>query len=174
MNKTLRLAFALAALVVATTASAQQRPKFGLGISIIPLEAGGITPTVQVYVPIRIAPQFRLEPSLGIFTQDRGGGAGSSDVTLGVGGFFMQQIAPAADMYFGGRLSLNFASEDNGATDTSGTDFVLAGAVGGEYYLVPQLTLGLEAQLGLYERGDVYGDDSGFFTTGLAFLRFYF
>jgi hypothetical protein len=175
MKKMLRYALALAALVVATTASAQQRPKFGLGISIVPLEGGqAITPTVQVYVPIRLAPTFRLEPSIGIFTEDFDGGGGSSDITLGVGGFFMKQIAPAADVYFGGRLSLNFASEDNGFNDESGTDFVLAGAAGGEYYLVPQLSLGLEAQLGLYEAGDVSGNASGFFTTGLAFLRFYF
>jgi hypothetical protein len=34
--------------------------------------------------------------------------------------------------------------------------------------------MGLEAQLGLYQLGDVSGDADGFFTNGLAFLRVYF
>jgi hypothetical protein len=178
MKKTLRLALAVAALAVATTASAQQRPTLGLGISIVPLEVSGLTPTVEVYLPIQVAPQFRIEPSLGIFTSDEDGGAETSDLTLGVGAFFVKRIAAPADMYMGARLKLNFASVDTGVADDSDTDLVLAAAVGGEYYLVPQFSLGLEAQLGLYQLGDVsaaaFDTDSGFFTTGLAFLRLYF
>jgi hypothetical protein len=174
MKKTLRYALAVAVLAVATTASAQQRPTLGIGISIVPLEVGGFTPTVEVYVPIQVAPQFRIEPSLGIFTEDNDGGTEFSDITLGVGAFFVKQIAAPADMYAGARLKLNFASRDDGVNDDSDTDLALAAALGGEYYLVPQFSIGLEAQLGLYQRGDVSGDDSGFFTTGLAFLRLYF
>jgi hypothetical protein len=175
MKKMLRLAAALAVLVAASSAAAQERPKLGVGISIVPLEGAGAVPTVEVYVPLMIAPNFRLEPSLGIFTNDpSGGGTETSDITLGVGAFFVNQIAPQADMYVGGRLKLNFASFDNGVVDDSDTDVLLAGALGGEYYLVPKFSLGLEAQLGLYSQGDVSGDASGFFTTGLAFLRLYF
>ena len=175
MTRLLRLAAALAVLAAAGSAAAQERPQLGLGISIVPLEAAGAIPTVEVYVPLMIAPNFRLEPSLGIFTNDpSGGGVERSDITLGVGAFFVNRIAPQADMYVGGRLKLNFASEDNGVVDDSDTDVLLAGAVGGEYYLVPKFSIGMEAQLGLYSLGDVSGDSSGFFTTGLAFLRVYF
>ena len=86
----------------------------------------------------------------------------------------MKQVAPAADMYAGGRVKLNFACEDNGMDDESDIDLLLAAVLGSEYYFVPHLSLGLEAQLGLYVARDVSGDDSGFFTKGLAFLRMYF
>lgn len=175
MQKTLRLALAVAAVMVATTASAQQRPMLGVGVSFNPFaQVLQLSPAVEVYVPIRLAPAFRLEPSMGIWTTDDDAGGGSSDITFGIGAFFVKQVAPAADMYAGGRLKLNFASEDNGVDTQSDTDLVLAAAFGGEYYFAPQLSLGLEAQLGLYDRGDVSGADSGFFTNGLAFLRFYF
>ncbi len=177
MQKTLRLALAVAALIVATTASAQQRPMLGVGVSFNPFaQVVALSPAVEVYVPIRLAPAFRLEPSLGIFTYDEDGGDKGRDFTLGIGAFFVKAIAPAADMYAGARLKLNFARFEDGNTglSNSDTDLVLAGALGGEYYLAPQFSLGLEAQLGLYQRGEVNGDDSGFFTNGLAFLRFYF
>ena len=175
MKKTLRLVAALAVLAAAGSAAAQERPSLGLGISIVPLEGAGAVPTVEVYVPLMLAPNFRLEPSLGIFTNDPpAGGTDTSDITLGVGAFYVSPIAPQADMYVGGRLKLNFASEDDGIDDDSDTDVLLAGAVGGEYYLVPKFSIGMEAQLGLYSLGDVTDDSSGFFTTGLAFLRVYF
>jgi hypothetical protein len=175
MKKTLRFALAVAALMVATTASAQQRPMLGIGVSFNPFaQVVALSPAVEVYVPIRLAPAFRLEPSMGIWTEDEDPAGGRSDVTFGVGAFFVKEIAPAADMYAGGRLKLNFASEDNGVDTQSDTDLVLAGAIGGEYYFAPQFSLGLEAQLGLYALGDVSGDVSGFFTNGLAFLRLYF
>jgi hypothetical protein len=174
MKTTLRLAAALAALTLVLPAAAQeQRPTLGIGASINPEAA--FSPTVEIYVPIRLGQQFRLEPSVGIFTRDRDApGVDTSDVTVGIGAFYMMPIAAAADVYVGGRLKLNFASRDDGVNDDSDTDLTVAAALGGEYYLVPQLSLGVEAQLGLYQLGDVSGDDSGFFTTGLGFLRFYF
>lgn len=176
MRNTLRAVVTLCALALAAPAAAQGRPSFGMGVSIVPLDAAGVLLPIEVYVPIRIGPQLRLEPSLGIWTRDEDGigATDTSDLTLGLGVFFMKQLAPAADMYLGGRVKLNFASVDTGVVDDSDTDLVLAAAVGGEYYLVPQLSLGAEGQLGFYDRGDVSGNDSGFFTTGLAFLRVYF
>lgn len=184
MKKTLRIAAALATLVVAGPAAAQQaqaRPTIGLGISIDPfadttfpgaLAAGG---TVQIYLPMQISPQLRVEPSLGIFTSDGpAGDADYSNLTLGVGVFLTNRVAPAVDVHMGGRLKLNFASVDFGPVDDSGTDLALAAAIGGEYYLAPKFSLGLEGQLGLYQNSDVSGDASGFFTTGLGFLRVYF
>ena len=180
MKSIIRLALALSALALAAPAAAaeQQRPKIGLGIAIAPYDAAGVLPAIEVYVPIRIAPQFRLEPSLGIYTRNAPtGGTDTSDITLGIGAFWVKQISAPVDLYAGGRLKLDFASSDDGVTSDSDTNIVLAGALGGEYYLVSQFSLGLEAQLGLYQRGTAGafgGDDSGFFTTGLAFLRLYF
>lgn len=175
----IRFLAALAALALAGSAVAQQepsRPQFGLGIAVIPLTTGPIgalSPTVEVYVPFQVAPNFRIEPSLGIYTNDDGT-VSQSDLTLGVGAFVQKRVAAAVDLYAGGRIKLNFASVDTGVTDDSDTDFLLAGAVGGEYYIAPKFTVGLEAELGLYQDGDVNGGDDGFFTTGLAFLRVFF
>jgi hypothetical protein len=186
VKDTIRLAVALSALTLAVPAVAQpaaapshQRSTFGIGISVAPVDAAGVLPTIEVYVPIQIAPQFRLEPSLGIFTQNRDGAGttDTSDVTLGIGAFWVKPIAAPVDMYVGGRLKLDFAHSDNGVTSDSDTNFSLAGAFGGEYYLVAKFSVGLEAQLGLYQRGTAGasgGNDSGWFTTGLAFLRLYF
>jgi hypothetical protein len=176
MNK---LVLAVAALALAAPAAAQEaRPKIGVGVAIDSFAQGG--PTVEVYLPIDITPQFRLEPSLGISTRDEPsqlGNADRSDVTVGIGGFVLQRLAAPVDLYFGGRLKLNFASlKPFGAPSDSGTDVVIAAAVGGEYYLVPKFSLGLEGQLGYYSNSSAArsGEASGFFTTGLAFLRVYF
>lgn len=173
-----RLALAAAALLaVPLSAAAQQRPTIGVGVGIAPFAVPGLSRTVEVYVPLAIGPGFRLEPSVGIWTVDRpGAGDDERDVTLGLGAFLVRAIAPTADMYAGGRLKLNFARVEDGATgaDSSGTDLQIAGALGGEVYLVPRLSLGAEAQLGLYQNSDTSGDDSGWFTTGIAFLRVYF
>jgi hypothetical protein len=182
-----KVVVALAALVLAAPAFAQQspppheggRPQFGLGVSIIPLQPssqnGLIAPTVEVYVPIQMGPALRIEPSLGIFTVDEPtGGTDTSNITLGVGVFLQQRVAPPVDLYVGGRLKLNFASFDNGVADDSGTDLLIAAAAGGEYYLAPKFSIGLEGQLGFYSNSEVSGDTSGFFTNGLGFLRVYF
>ncbi len=167
-----KLVFALAAVALSAVASAQDaRRPFGLGVSISPETA--LTPTIEVYAPIAIAPMLRVEPSLGIFTQDRDG-VDRNDVTLGVGLFYVQRVAAPVDLYMGGRLKLNFASEDDGVDDESGTDVTLAAAIGAEHYLATHFSLGAEAQLGFFSDSDVSGDSSGLFTTGLAFLRFYF
>lgn len=171
-----KLVFALAALALSVTASAQDaRRPFGLGVSIVPLEAAGVVRTVEVYAPIAIAPTLRIEPSLGIFTQDGPSGSDdTADVTVGVGLFYVQRLAAPFDLYMGGRFKLNFASVDDGVDDDTGTDVILAAAVGGEHYFATHFSLGAEAQLGFRADSDVSGDSSGLFTTGLAFLRFYF
>jgi len=168
-----KLAFVVAALALALPAAAQQtqtRTNIGLGVS---LNLDLNSPTVEVYAPIGVGPNLRVEPSLGIRTVD-GDGFSESDLTLGVGVFALKGTATDFNMYFGGRLKLNFASEDNGVTDDSGVDLSLAGALGGEYFFMPKFSLGLEGQLGFYSASEVSGDASGFFTGGLGFLRMYF
>jgi len=55
----------------------------------------------------------------------------------------------------------------------SGTDLFLGAAAGGELYLAPRFSIGLEADLGFFQNSEVSGDDSGLITNGLAFLRVY-
>jgi outer membrane protein with beta-barrel domain len=185
-----KLVVALAALALAAPAFAQQDPAsagnsgnrstIGLGVAISPIEpnqvaAGSFARAIEVYVPIQIAPMLRFEPSVGIHTNDQpNGGIDTRNVIIGAGLFVQQRVAPAVDLYAGGRLKLNFAHVDTPAGDDSGTDFLIAAAAGGEYYLVPKFSVGLEAQLGYYSNSSVSGDDSGLFTNGLAFLRVYF
>jgi hypothetical protein len=170
-----KLAFVVAAVALALPAAAQQKQtKIGLGVSITP--QADIGPSIQLYLPIDIGATLRVEPSLGISTVNQGGTGGldTSDVTIGAGVFGMKRLSPPVNLYFGGRAKLNFASADDGVNDESGTDLSLAGALGAEYYFVPNFSLGLEGQLGFYSNSDVSGDSSGFFTTGLGFLRMYF
>jgi hypothetical protein len=173
-----KLAFVVAAVALALPAAAQQQKqtKLGLGVSFAPAQVPGVNaPSIEVYMPIDIGATLRVEPSLGIFTENQGGaGTDSSNITLGAGVFGMKRIAQPVNLYFGGRAKLNFASVDTGAASDSGTDLSLAGALGAEYYFVPNFSLGLEGQLGFYSNSDVSGDSSGFFTNGLGFLRMYF
>lgn len=168
-----KLALMIAALALALPAAAQEdkKTRFGLGVSITP--ESRTAPTFELYLPIDIGRNLRVEPSLGILTADFGD-ASASDITLGAGVFLMRRVAQSVNLYYGGRFKLNFASEDDGVNDDSGTDISIAGALGGEYYLVPSFSLGLEGQLGFYSASDVSDDASGFFTTGLGFLRVYF
>lgn len=152
----------------------------GVGVAINALGAPDIAPTVEVYFPLRLAQNLRIEPSLGIRTVDRPSSPGNQDerdVSLGVGVFLMSRVSPPVDLYMGGRLKLNFAKKTFfGGTDESGTDVSLAAAIGGEDYLAPNFSIGLEGELGYYSNSTAHfaGEESGFFTTGLAFLRVYF
>jgi hypothetical protein len=179
MKKLLIAAFAVAAATIAQAQEARQQ--VGVGVSINPFEAGAFStgaaalPTVEVYVPINVTPKLRIEPSLGILTNDVNNGTSTRDVTLGVGVFYVQRLAAPFDLYMGGRLKLNFAHREttNGGSD-SGTDVLLAGALGGEHYFSPHFSLGAEAQLGFRSNSGASGDNTVVFTTGLGFFRFYF
>ncbi len=182
-----RFALAFAAFTALTTAgnalaqpatvSAEERPKVGIGVGVFPTDP--VLPrTFEVYVPLNVAPQLRLEPSLGIYTSSNDA-EDTSDVTIGVGVFYVQRLVSTADMYLGGRVKLNFASvSPTGLPSTSGTDLTIAAALGGECFLAPKFSVGLEGQLGFYSLGKVTapgGDTTtGFFTNGLTFLRVYF
>jgi hypothetical protein len=172
--------FVAALLAAGVPAAAQSaRPAVGVGIGVVPLDSLGILPTVEAYVPLRVAPAFRLEPSLGVFTNDqRTGGIDSTNVTVGIGAFWVTRVAEPTDVYLGGRLKLNFVSVDDGVTHDDETDWTLAAAVGGEHYLGTHFSIGAEAQLGHYQNGRLSGaravNDYGTFTSGVAFVRFYF
>jgi len=170
---------ALAALAAAAPAAAapaaaadEARPQFGFGVAVVPT----VQPmkTVELYVPIQVAPNLRIEPSLGIAV-DNGpsGGTDKRDVTLGVGGFLVKRLGPSLDLQLGGRLKLNFAKVSSPGVSESGVDFLLAGAAGGEFYLMPRFSAGIEGDLGIYSNSKASGDNGGLYTTGLVFLRLY-
>jgi hypothetical protein len=175
MKNAVRIALALSALALAVPASAQQqpRPQVGIGVAI----GSNFEFAKEVYVPIRVAPELKVEPSIGILTRDRTNGTKTSDFVLGVGVFWVKPLAAAADMYLGGRLKLDFAKSDDGVTSNSDTNVTIAAAIGGEYYLVPHFSFGVEGQLGHYDVGTAgfnAGDASGWFTDALLFGRIYF
>ncbi len=178
MKNAVRIALALSALALAVPASAQQqqaRPQIGIGVSVTTSQFAP-----EIYVPIRVAPELRIEPSIGLLTSDISGGTNRSDFVLGVGVFWVKPVAAAADMYLGGRLKLDFAKTDNGVTSESDTNVTIAAALGGEYYLVPHFSLGVEGQLGHYDIGTAghyniaAASTSGWFTDALLFGRIYF
>jgi hypothetical protein len=169
---------ALAALVAASTAEAQgagadRRPfGFGIGANASFEETTGAFP-YEIYFPLRLGPVLKIEPSIGLVTGDSDGGGDFSDVTLGVGVFAVRRVSAPVDLYFGGRLKLGFVSEEIAGDDESDTDFYVSAAAGGEYFVVPAFSLGLEANLGYYALGDLSGDQTGLYTTGIFFLRMY-
>src|SRR5512133_2274506 len=133
MRPELRLAAMLAVIatsVLPGATQAQERPGVGVGISVVPLQVGGNSPTVEILLPLRAGPTLRIEPSLGIRTVNRPSRLGfedERDVTLGVGIFLMQKVAEPLDLYAGGRLKLNFArvSASAGGGSDSGTDVIV-------------------------------------------------
>jgi hypothetical protein len=175
-----RLALTITALTLLVTAApalaqgaAADRRQFGFGIGANASfdETTGAYP-YEIYVPLRLGPALKLEPSIGILTGS--GDNDFSDVLLGIGVFAVRRVSAPVDLYFGGRLKLNFVSEEiAGGEDDSDTDFYITAAAGGEYFVVPAFSLGLEANLGYYALGDLSGDQSGLYSTGIFFLRMY-
>lgn len=180
MFRKITLAFtAVAALAAAAPAAAQGRIGLGVAANFDSIDSGvGILGGSRVYVlvPIQLAGSLRVEPMVGINTVDTGG-LDASDITLGAGVLFALTASPQAAVYAGGRLALDFVSWDTGVADASGIDFRIAGAVGGEYYLAPRFSMGVEANLGYYSTSDgnvAIPDTSGFYTAGNLIGRFYF
>lgn len=214
MIRKIAMLAAVATLVAAPAAQAQQKDalKVGIGASLETFNSaqfsavtvGAIPGTpVSVYVPIQINQHLRIEPSLGFatFSQDRAAAA-ASPVTnlvsahawnLGVGVLYYPAPAQPAGFYVGGRLGLVFSgfSTVNGANtvldEFSETDFYLRAVLGGEYFVAPRFSVGVEAQLGPTFFGDqketvtpppspatVSRSGTGWSTSGLIFARFFF
>ena len=207
----LRAAVALAALALTAPALAQQaakqEPRFGVGVGLTGSAVSGSaampgtgTPDFGTlfFVPLNLAPSFRLEPFLGwaradLDTTPPGTGGQqfspflqgkSSDITLGIGGFYVAPLAPQVQMYLGGRLASQWQSvHSNAGFKAERRNTILAAALGGEYLPVPRVAFGGELQLGLIWYGDTDytapgasisgGGGSGSATQGTLFVRFY-
>lgn len=157
MRKTL---FALAALLVASTASAAEgaKPMIGLGAAV------SFSPDlINITVPINVAPNLRIEPFVGIvydrtsYDTNVAGALESSterDFVLGVGGYMVQEAGQQVELYFGGKLGLDFYKLSDKyvsapSVTSDHTAFTIAAVAGAEYYFSPRFALGVEASLGL-------------------------
>ncbi|HET7825602.1 MAG TPA: outer membrane beta-barrel protein [Anaeromyxobacter sp.] len=201
MTSTFRTAAALAAVALSAPASAQEhRPRLGIGVGISAFDfnstltlTNGFPAVIpdSIYVPINLGPNFRLEPQLGIMTlsQDTGGGGiastDTSVVSIGLGAFYLVDVASQLDVYVGGRVvrtSYSQTLKSPGVPDdkTEGTDIRIIPALGGEYSPHPRFSLGAEVQLQLVSfgkrtlsaGGEIPGG-SGTQTAGLLFARVY-
>jgi hypothetical protein len=172
MTQKLRLTILVAfAALVAAPAAAQERaqgPRVGIGASLSSLElgsvvSGGLAP-MQIYVPIFLSPNLRVEPQLGLIAAN-GDGADFHQLDLGAGVLFGFVNAPQFNGYVGPRLVLSFVGDEQNfggglRRDTSGINLGLLGVVGGEWFPSPRFSLGVEGQLGLTFVGDRNVDDA--------------
>jgi hypothetical protein len=198
-----RLAAGALALALASPAAAQPRTneaRFGIGVGLATGEIpardfiagstlpgpGGLAP--QLYFPINLTPNFRLEPQIGrvSYKVDEGGGKGAL-TSLGIGAFYVMPTGQQTQLYLGGRLISSWASQtDAGPTPdkTTGRDTILAVAAGGEFLASARFAVGAEAQLMFIAVGDrtlkQFGfpdveipGGSAFSTQGVLFVRVY-
>lgn len=168
MNRFTRIAIVAATLSAAAPALAQEKAgRFGIGVGLS--GGGNLVPGTVVFVPLNIAPNFRIEPFLGIDRFDIDPDpvlvdGKSSTVSLGAGAFYLARIVPQVQMYLGGRLGFIFESfEEASATpdEWDRRDFLLAAALGGEYLPHPRIAVGAEAMLGYVAIGDTEFTPSG-------------
>ena len=190
MNKIAR-AFAVAALLAAASgANAQETStststKVGLGVGFTALNAnssvdGNLNP-VSFYIPIDMG-AIRIEPELGFFKSNEDHGAADRQLSLGVGAFYRFKQVEQTAFYGGGRLGFVFeASEPPVGNSLSGVDFRFALAAGGEHFIAPTFSVGAEAQVGLFRRGEqevsgavVVNSKVTTQTAGVIFLRYFF
>lgn len=168
MRKTL---FALAALLVAVTASAAEggKPFLGAGIAIgggsfDPFGLGTGGGATKILVPMNVAPGIRIEPFIA-YSQQRIKDSTSpigddlnwaSRLTLGASAVLTKDVGNNAELYGGGKLSIvrlaNGFENKSVTPNTSGDDsfigFGIAAVGGAEYYFSPRFAIGVEGELG--------------------------
>lgn len=169
-RRTLSLAAFLALLAVPALASAQPALRmFGFGVGM-GLADGS---TTAIVVPLNVTPTIRVEPLLGLSmsssTHEPDDDAqakreeSDTNVTLGVGAFYMLRTNDAFLMYVGPRLGIMMDSSSDVSTPKTGdateqnssrTDIFLGLALGGEWFFNPRFSLGAEAGLSVVMLGD--------------------
>ncbi len=204
MQTILRIGALVAALTVAAPAAAQQpsqqsqgRVGIGLGMPVnqlgqlLGIFGGSASVEPQIFVPINISANLRIEPQLGYFRiSDDADDTDDSSFTLGAGVFFVKPVVQQTQLYLGGRLAVNWTRDEDRTSSTNvdkteQTNVTIAGVFGGEYLPSPWFSVGAEAQLAYTALGDpettnsagvsVTGQGGSIFSTvGLMFLRVYF
>lgn len=164
------LVAAFAVLTVGHSAYSQEqdRPRFGIGISlsdILALDNAG-----TIYFPIRASSHFRLEPEIGFwwFVGDQ---SSLSFFHAGVGVFGVRPHGKAW-LYYGARLGYERVGEIT-------KNYFVTPALGIEYDVSDHFSVGGEAQVWYISRRrkefSLFSTDISSLSTGTSiFLRFYF
>jgi hypothetical protein len=203
MKAMLRAIPAVAALALAAPAFAQQaQPRVGLGVSIDTLGFGSVVTAntnalvrSKFYVPIVLAPNFRIEPEIGwVRSKNDNDSTTDSAFDLGLGAMVLKSVTPVVDLYGGARLAVVWTRAEQivggGAFQKiEQRNFTFAPVFGVEYKPSPWFSVGVEAQLNFVFLGDKdvttsppgaptvkttgNGGDANTFE-GLVFLRAYF
>tara|TARA_Y100001980_G_C14556918_1_gene353764 strand:+ start:52679 stop:53191 length:513 start_codon:yes stop_codon:yes gene_type:complete len=112
--------------------------KFGLGVSVFNINEylyEFSEPIAPIYLTFDIGDKFRLEPIVGFSLRER-----FSQLSLLVGAFRKAPISKF-NLLYGGRIGYS------GIGDTGSEMFIVAPAIGGEYYFIRNFSIGSEIQL---------------------------
>lgn len=186
--------------------------RIGFGVSLNPVTIFNLSTTsfslitygmTSIYVPIDAGKNFRVEPEVGILTSSTDytypatsyspaytTSSSSSGIRIGCGLLYIAPVDSTFNIYLGPRIGLLLSSDKYKSSTSSmeqtesETDFVLAGALGGEYLLSSHFGLGAEIQLTYISYGEpsITPAPSGmasvsrstFSSSALAFFRWYF
>jgi hypothetical protein len=113
-----------------------------------------------IYVPVQVSEGFRLEPFAGYYRNEfdsDSGTFGLSGYSVGSGFFRTVPFGERAQAYFGARLSYSYSKYRNVSADETGQGYRVAPVLGGEIFLLPQLSVGVEAYA-YYSDTDIDGD----------------
>ena len=160
MNKKL-IAAALMSSMIVTSAMAEEQTRIGAGVGL-----SNSSSTLRM--PIDIAKDMRIEPELGI-GYSNGDKVDTTNFNIGTGLYLMAQPSAKINLYYGGKLMIDYNSVDANGNSDSSTNFDLGGVFGFEYMFDRHFSAGGEA--GAYLG---FGDTTTFNTQGLALLRYYF
>ncbi len=191
MNRILRISAAAAALALAVPASAQQSTsatpaKVGIGIGFT---HGPMSTGTEIFVPINVSPNLRVEPLLGFDSVSLDDYFGKQSETIfGAGLFWVGPLGGQAQLYAGGRLALHWVSQTAAGLNPDKAkrhDTLIGAVLGAEYLPHPRVALGAEGMVGHVFIGDTEvtdgvtgvkrsagsGDENA--TQGMLFVRIY-
>ncbi len=201
MKTILRIGAMAIALALAAPASAQQPPpgRVGIGLGmpvtgigqLLSIASAGGFDAPQIYVPINVSPNLRIEPQIGfVRVANDADDTTDSSFTIGAGVFFVKPVAQQTDLYLGGRLAFNWTRDEDRTSATNvntakQTNTSVAGVFGGEYLPSSWFSVGAEAQIAYVSQGDIKTTNSAgisvtepggsiWSTQGLLFIRVYF
>lgn len=131
------------------------------GVNLVVGEAGPVMLNLSYfYLPINASASFRIEPFFMIYnesktTQTQGSSLKSESSTTGInigGGFFYlfqgnKSLVPYLGLRIGYGSTSGSAKTGNSSSDHSQGSLLLGGVLGGDYYLAPNFSLGVEMQL---------------------------
>jgi hypothetical protein len=182
----------------------ETRPRIGLGVSLNPTALLALSSTLvsfvpvglsNIFVPIELSKEFRIEPEFGILTtsdEHPGGTAqvksSSSLIRLGIGVLRVFPVDDSYNLYVGPRLGLLLTSSTSQSgsfpeTGQSETDFYVGLVTGGEHMFSSHFSMGGEVQLNYvsfgtptYTPSSPTGTQSRsmFTNNALMFFRWYF